>query len=387
RYGPGMMWNAVRSEIERRAGKVRTETEVVRINRTGCHVDSVVALEHGCEQTIEGSHFISSMPVTELVRRLEPPPAAAVANAASRLQYRDFLTVICIVNKPQLFPDNWIYVHDPRVQVGRIQNFKNWSPDMVPDSAKTSLGLEYFCTQGDALWTRRDEELIQLATSELERIGLCRASDVEDGCVVRVPKAYPIYGSDFREALAVVREFVDGLENFRTIGRNGLHRYNNQDHSMLTGILAVRSMVLGEAHDLWRVNADKEYHEEVCAAGRPRRDTEATPEEELTRVFLRVDRVALGFAAGVLGGVGLFLATITLVLTGGPVVGPTLGLLGQYFPHYSVTPLGSAAGLFYGFISGFATGWLFAALRNAVIFIWLVAIYRAWQLRHIANCW
>jgi protoporphyrinogen oxidase len=387
RYGPGMLWNAVKSEIERRSGTLRMEAEVVRINRTGRHIDSVVVRDHGCEETIEGTHFISSMPLTEFVRRLEPP-AAVIADAAARLQYRDFLTVICIVDKPQLFPDNWIYVHDPRVKVGRIQNFKNWSPDMVPDSAKTSLGLEYFCTEGDALWTMRDEELIQLATSELERIGLCRALDVEDGCVVRVPKAYPVYGSDFRGALAVVREFVDGLENFRTIGRNGLHRYNNQDHSMLTGILAVRSMVLDEPHDLWSVNTDKEYHEEVrAAARRPRRETEAVIEEELTRVFLRVDRVALGFATGVLGGVALFVATLALVLMGGQVVGPTLGLLALYFPGYSVTPLGSAVGLFYGFTSGFVSGWLFAALRNAILFICLVAIYRAWQLRRILDCW
>jgi protoporphyrinogen oxidase len=180
RYGPGMMWNAVKSEIERRSGTVRMEAEVVRINRTGRHIDSVVVRNHDYEETIEGTHFISSMPVTEFVRRLEPP-AAAVADAAARLRYRDFLTVICIVDKPQLFPDNWIYVHDPRVKVGKIQNFKNWSPDMVPDSAKTSFGLEYFCTVGDALWTMRDEELIQLATFELERIGLCRAPDVEPG--------------------------------------------------------------------------------------------------------------------------------------------------------------------------------------------------------------
>jgi hypothetical protein len=186
----------------------------------------------------------------------------------------------------------------------------------------------------------------------------------------------------------VVREFVDSLENFRTIGRNGLHRYNNQDHAMLTGILAVRSMVLGEPHDLWSVNTDKEYHEEIQAAARsPRRDADAAVEEELRRVFLRVDRVALGFATGVLGGVGLFVATLALVLMGGPVVGPTLGLLGQYFPGYSVTPLGSAVGLLYGFTSGFVSGWLFAVLRNAIMFICLVAIYRAWQLRRILDCW
>jgi protoporphyrinogen oxidase len=387
RYGPGMMWNAVKAEVERQAGTVRMESEVVRINRTGRHIDSIVIRHHGCEEIIRGTSFISSMPVTEFVRRLEPP-AGDVVNAAERLRYRDFLTVICIVDQPHLFPDNWIYVHDPEVQVGRIQNFKNWSPDMVPDSAKTSLGLEYFCTEGDTLWTMRNEELIELAKRELEHIGLCRAVDVEDGCVVRVPKAYPVYGSDYQEALAVVREFIDSLENVRTIGRNGLHRYNNQDHSMLTGMLAVRSMVLGELHDLWSVNTDQEYHEEVdVASPRLDRDMEVLVEQELARVFPRVDRVALGLAVGVLGGVGLFVATLALVLMGGPVVGPTLGLLGQYFPGYSVTILGSVIGLFYGYISGFALGWLFAALRNAIVFIYLVAIYRSWQLRQILDCW
>jgi protoporphyrinogen oxidase len=387
RYGPGMMWNAVKSEIERRAGTVLMEAEVVRVNRTGRRIDSVVVRHDGREETIQGTNFISSMPVTEFVRRLEQPPTAVV-DAAARLRYRDFLTVVCIVNKPELFPDNWIYVHDPEVQVGRIQNFKNWSPDMVPDSTKTSLGLEYFCTEGDALWTMRDEELIQLATCELERIGLCRAADVEDGCVVRVPKAYPVYGSDYREALAVVREFVDSLENFRTIGRNGLHRYDNQDHAMLTGMLAVRSMVLGEPHDLWSVNTEQEYHEAARATARKLvPDVDVVVEQELARVFLRVDRVALGLSVGVLGGLGLFVATLALVLAGGPVVGPTLGLLGQYFPGYSVTGLGSCVGLFYGFVSGFVGGWLFAVLRNMVMFVYLVAVYRRWQLRQMLDCW
>jgi protoporphyrinogen oxidase len=387
RYGPGMMWNAVRSEIERRAGEVWTEAEVVRINRTGHHIDSVVVRRSGGEETIAGSQFISSMPVTDFVRRLDPPEPDAAA-AAARLRHRDFLTVVCIVDKPHLFPDNWIYVHDPEVQVGRIQNFKNWSPDMVPDPAKTSLGLEYFCTEGDELWSKSDEELIRLAKYELERIGLCRAADIEDGCVVRVPKAYPVYGSDYREALATVREFVDGLENFRTIGRNGLHRYNNQDHAMLTGMLAVRSMVLGEPHDLWSVNTDQEYHEEVqTPARKTAAEVEAILEEETARVFMRVDRVALGLAAGVVSGLGLFAATFALVLIGGPVVGPILGLLGQYFPGYTVTSLGSLLGLFYGFLVGFVGGWLFAALRNAIMFLYLLAVYRQWQLRHLLDCY
>ena len=380
RYGPGMMWDAAKSEIERRAGIVRMETEVVRINRTGRHIDSIVVRRHGCEETIVGTDFISSMPVTEFVSRLEPPSAPAV-EAAARLRHRDFLTVVCIVDKADLFPDNWIYIHDPAVQVGRIQNFKNWSPEMVPDPMKTSLGLEYFCTEGDALWTMSDEELIRLATDELERIGLCRAADVEDGCVVRVRKAYPIYGPDYREALAVVREFVDSLENFRTIGRNGLHRYNNQDHAMVTGMLAVRSMVFGETHDLWNVNTDQEYHETARTVEQVELGAEALVEKELAQVFQQVDRVALGLATGVTAGLGLFAATLALVLLGGPVVGPTLGLVGHYFPGYSVTAIGSLAGLLYGFISGFVVGWVFAVLRNAVTFIYLAAVYRRWQLR------
>ena len=385
RYGPGMMWEAVKTEIEHRGGTVRMQAEVVQINRTGRHIDSIVVRHHGYEETIEGTEFISSMPVTEFISRLEPP-ASAAADAAARLRYRDFLTVVCIVDAPQLFPDNWIYIHDPGVQVGRIQNFKNWSPDMVPDTTKTSLGLEYFCTEGDPLWKTRDEELIQLAGRELEQIGLCNAGDIVDGCVVRVPKAYPIYESDYREALAAVREFVDGLENFRTIGRNGLHRYDNQDHAMLTGMLAVRSMVLGERHDLWEVNADREYHEEVRGAGRTAPEM-GPVEKELTRVFMRIDRVALGLAAGAVGGLGLFLATLVLVLRGGPVIGPTLGLLGQYFPGYSVTAGGSLVGLFYGYVCGFALGWFFATLRNAITFMCLVAVYRSWQLRRIFDCW
>ena len=386
RYGPGMMWEAIKSEVERRGGTVLMEAEVVRINRTGGRINSIVVRRNGHGDTIEGTEFISSMPLTEFVRRLEPP-AGAIIDAAARLRYRDFLTVMCIVDRPQVFPDNWIYVHDPGVQVGRIQNFKNWSPDMVPDATKTSLGLEYFCTEGDHLWRMSDEELIQLAKYELERIGLCRAGDVADGCVVRVPKAYPIYESDYREALSAVREFVDGLENFKTIGRNGMHRYDNQDHAMMTGILAVRSMVLGERHDLWEVNADQEFHEEIRAAEPTPAAEMGAVEEELTRVFMRIDRGSLGLATGVVGGVGLFAATLALVFKGGPLIGPTLGLLGQYFPGYSVTMVGSLMGLFYGFISGFVAGWLFAALRNAIMFMWVAVIYRSWQLRRILDFW
>src|SRR5437660_1663329 len=248
RLGPGMMWNAVKEAIERADGTVRVNADVVRIDRTGSHVDRVVVASNGCEERIEASEFLSTMPLTEFVQRLDPPPPAEVLEASRRLTYRDFLTVCLIVDRQTLFPDNWIYVQDPEVQVGRIQNFKNWSPDMVPDPTKSSLGLEYFCNQGDALWSMADDELIDLGKRELERVGLARAADVEDGCVFRVEKAYPVYDSDYERYLQTLRDFVGELDNFQTLGRNGLHRYNNQDHAMLTGMLAVRNLQSAEHH-------------------------------------------------------------------------------------------------------------------------------------------
>jgi len=380
RRGPGMMWSAVKSEIEQRRGVVRLNSDVVRINRTDMHVDSVVVRRDGVEEVISGTDFISSMPVTHFIKALDPPAPSAVRSAAARLTYRDFLTVVLIIDKPHIFDDNWVYIHDPGVHVGRIQNFKNWSPDMVPDPSKTSLGLEYFCTEGDKVWTMADADLIEMGRREIDRIGLARYEDVVDGCVVRVQKAYPVYDSDYREFLGVVRQFVDGLENCQTIGRNGLHRYNNQDHAMLTGMLAVRNLVLGEHHDLWSVNTDQEYHEEIRERV-TEHDLEEVLEGTLTEVFLKLDRVAMGLSLGLTSGALLFLATLILVLKGGGHVGPTLGLLGQYFPGYTVTGAGSMLGLLYGFVTGFVVGWCFAFLRNATVFLYMAVVHRRAELQ------
>jgi protoporphyrinogen oxidase len=377
RRGPGMMWNGVKEMIEKRGGDVRLNSGVVGIQRNGGGIESVVVGCNGHKETIRGTHFISSMPITEFIKKLEPPAPTAVLTAAEKLKYRDFLTVCLIVNNPDLFPDNWIYVHDPNVKVGRIQNFKNWSPHMVPDPSKTSLGLEYFCTEGDDLWNMSDADLVALGRRELERIGLTSGADIEDGCVFRVPKAYPIYDSDYRDYLAIVRDFVGSLENYQTIGRNGLHRYNNQDHAMLTGMLAVRNLVHGENNNLWSVNADQEYHEEI------RDEVEIEPEIPVEAVkaafaeaFRKLDRVALGLSMGTIAGLLVFLATIILVLKGGDVVGPRLQLLNQYFPGYTVTMFGSLLGLCYGFITGFVGGWGFAFLRNASVFLYTALIQR-----------
>jgi protoporphyrinogen oxidase len=277
------------------------------IRMKGKCIDSVIVSNNGHKETIRGTDFISSMPVTEFIKKLDPAPPAPVLEAAGKLKYRDFLTVCLIVKKPDLFPDNWIYIHDLEVKVGRIQNFKNWSPHMVPDPAKTSLGLEYFCTEGDGLWSMSDAELIDLAKREVACIGLASAADIEDGCVFRVPKAYPIYDSEYREYLEIIKTFVGSLENYQTIGRNGLHRYNNQDHAMFTGMLAVRNIMTGEKNDLWSVNTDQEYHEEI-------RDKVSVPDveavkEALARMFPKLDRIAFGLSVGMVTGMLLFLMT------------------------------------------------------------------------------
>jgi protoporphyrinogen oxidase len=371
RLGPGMMWNAVREEIERRHGVVLTGHEVVRVNRTGQRIDSVVTSADGHQATVAATDFISSMPVTELIQKLDPPAPLSVLGAADQLKYRDFLTVCLIVNRADPFPDNWIYIHSPGVKVGRIQNFRSWSPDMVPVAGKTSLGLEYFCSEGDEIWTTPDADLIELAKREVDRIGLVREADVEDGCVVRVPKAYPVYDATYREHLAVVREFVSGLANLQSVGRNGLHRYNNQDHAMLTGMLAVRNAVLGQRNDLWSVNTDQEYHEVI----REKIDTRQL-EDMLSYAFRKLDRLAFGTSLGLTVGLALFAATLVLVLKGGDVVGPRLGLLAQYFPGYRVTGPGAVLALLYGFVMGFVGGWALAFIRNAAVFLYMAMTRR-----------
>ena len=247
---------------------------------------------------------------------------------------------------------------------------------MVPDASKTSLGLEYFCAEGDELWNMDDADLVNLGKRELERIGLASNSDVESGCVFRVPKSYPVYDSDYRESLPILRRFVASLNNFQTIGRNGLHRYNNQDHAMLTGMLAVRNFVLGERNDLWSVNTDQEYHEEMPSES----EILAPIEGVLQRVFLKLDRVAFGVSLGTVAGLIVFLATMILVLKGGESIGARLQLLSEYFPGYTVTGPGSLLGFLYGFLTGFTSGWGFAFVRNAALFLYTVAIHRRAEL-------
>jgi protoporphyrinogen oxidase len=268
RLGPGQMWEVARDRIRAQGGAVHLDRRVVCVEHDGHAVRSFLTRDADGRQTrYLGSHFLSTLPVRDLIRAMSPPPPPDVLAAAESLSYRDYLTVVLIVDRAETFPDNWIYIHEPSVRLGRIQNFKNWSPDMVPDPSKTSLGLEYFCFEGDDLWTKPDSELIDLGRREIEAIGLASAADVVDGCVVRMPKAYPVYDDQYQDHLTVIRGWLKTLDNLELAGRNGMHKYNNQDHSMMTALLAARNILGLGQFDTWKVNTDAEYHEESTGQG------------------------------------------------------------------------------------------------------------------------
>jgi protoporphyrinogen oxidase len=270
--GPGMMWEAAAARVLAEGGTIRQDARVtaLRHDATTDRWTVVCRDSAGCETLHHARNVISSAPLAELVPAIEPRPVTA--DRARLLRYRDFLTVALILDAPDLFPDNWIYIPDPSVKVGRIQNFRSWSPGMVPDPRLACVGLEYFCFAGDGLWSMADAELASLAAAELEKLGLAARSAVVDAVVVRQEKAYPVYDDRYREHVAAIRDEIERrFPTLHLVGRNGMHRYNNQDHAMMTAMLAVRNILAGERrYDLWAVNEDAEYHEEgtrgQCAA-------------------------------------------------------------------------------------------------------------------------
>jgi protoporphyrinogen oxidase len=383
RYGPGMMWERCEELLAESGSATLRGVRIERIRHRHGRVESVCGRTSAGERVeYGGEHFISTMPLHDLIHILAPAPPAEVVQAANRLRYRDYLTVVLIVKRETVFPDNWIYIHSPEVKVGRIQNYKNWSPDMVPDPSRTSLGLEYFLWDKDEEWCWPQQRLIELGVEECARIGLIDPGEVEDGTVVRMQKAYPVYDQHYYHSVVTVRHYLESLANLQTIGRNGLHRYNNQDHSMLTGVYAARNIV-GERYDVWSVNTEMEYHEEGRAAEGGGGDrfvpgqlaptgTEMlpSPDEVIALVFAKLDPVALGVAVGVVSGIGLFLMTAVLLLKGGPEIGPNLSLLHYYLPEFEVTWSGAFVGFIEAGVGGFTLGYLGAWLRN-----WGIAAY------------
>jgi len=264
RLGPGMMWEVCADRVREGGGRIVMGRRVERIEYDGPRERYLV--DHvgtdGPRERLEVDHVICSMPLSELARSLVPAVSEETLQAASALRYRDFLIVVLIAKDEGAFSDNWIYIQDPSVQVGRIQNFKSWSPEMVPDPSMAAYGCEYFCHQGDGLWTKSDAELTALARREMAAIGLIRESAVLDSSVVRQPKAYPVYDSKYQRHVDTIRRELRRFPGLYAVGRNGMHKYNNQDHSMMTAMLAARNILTGrEEFDPWRVNQDAEYHE------------------------------------------------------------------------------------------------------------------------------
>jgi UDP-galactopyranose mutase len=293
RTGPGLMWETAADKVLAHGGQIVMETKVDTVHWSeGVGATAVTAhvtggygpgagapparhTDLGATSTYPAGHVISSTPLPSLVRSLEPPPPDAVLAAANGLRFRDFLTVALVVPASASFPDNWIYIHSPEVRLGRIQNFASWSPFMVKDG-RTCLGLEYFVTVGDDLWTMTDDQLVALGTKELAHLGLVASDQVEIGYVVRMPKAYPVYDHSYKKHVQTIVDWMDEhVPNVHPVGRNGMHRYNNQDHSMLTALLTVENILDDTTHDVWAVNVEEDYHETDAAdaqatRGRPR---------------------------------------------------------------------------------------------------------------------
>jgi protoporphyrinogen oxidase len=282
RKGPGMMWEAAADRTRKQGGTIRMGAHVTAVEklpaggrwRVGFRQTSVADTGKADDagkaddttagvEWLEADHVISSAPMRELATSIKPALPAPVLEAAAKLRYRDFLTVALIVRPTNRFDDNWIYIHEPGVQVGRVQNFASWSPEMVPDADLACYGLEYFCFEGDGLWSSSDADLVKLASRELASLGLVAAGDVLDGHVVRQPKAYPVYDDEYAQHVETIRSELDAhYPGLHLVGRNGMHKYNNQDHAMMTAMLTARNILAGEQlFDVWNVNQDAEYHE------------------------------------------------------------------------------------------------------------------------------
>lgn len=269
RLGPGMMWETCARKVRDMGGEVLLGRSVVACRFEPATICWTVSARtpDGRVEEYRGEHLISSMPIRQLVSQIAPTLPEAVRRSGESLRYRDFLTVGLILRERNRFSDNWIYIHDPSVKVGRVQNYKSWSPEMVPDPKYCCYGLEYFCFEGDGLWSMADKDLQALARKELEQVQLAAAADVVDGCVIRQAKAYPVYDDDYKRHVDIIRQALDAhFPNLHLVGRNGMHKYNNQDHAMMTALLAARNILAGEKkYDVWAVNEDGEYHEAGAA--------------------------------------------------------------------------------------------------------------------------
>lgn len=261
RHGPGQMYEQMAKKAQAYGAELRLATRVGAVGHRNGQIERMTVVSAGGSEDLTVDHVISSMPLSDLPIMLDPPPPPHVIEAARALRYRSILTVNLLVEQPDIVPDTWIYIHDPDVRAGRLQLYKNWSPEMVPDSAWSSVGLEYFAFEEDAFWSTSDKRLIEVATQDLRKLGVVEPGSIRDGFVARYAKAYPIYDEGYRERVETIRSYLAGIGNLVCVGRYGQFRYNNMDHSIMTALLGARKL-LGEDVDPWSVNEEAEYHEE-----------------------------------------------------------------------------------------------------------------------------
>jgi len=378
--GSGMMWKRLKDMVEIGGGRFHLKSEVIALEIDNMRIENLIWQKGEETGTLPVDHFISSMPVKRLVHILGPDVPDAVRTAADKLSYRFFIMVVLIIEKQNLFPDQWIYIQNPDVRVGRIQNFKNWSAAMVPDPDKTCLGMEYFCDEKDKFWHLAETDIIDMACRELITLELAQPEEIIDHCVVRQPYAYPVFDRDYRHHLKIVREYLRSYKNLQTVGRGGTYRYSNMDQAMKNGMMAAEN-ITGAEHDLWQGNMAPEYLE----AAPNHMDERMATREIFEHTFRKMEKTAFAVATGLICGLLLFIATIWLVIKGGKVVGPNLALLSNYFFGYTVTIGGAFIGFGYSFIWGFVFGWLFAFIRNLFVSLYLYRLRRKIEKNSIRN--
>jgi len=364
--GPGMMWQGFKDRIEAGGGRFLFNTEVTGLIAENNQIVRVVCRRGATRLELPATNIISSMAIGTLTANILPAAPKQVTAASQALSYRNLIMVGLIISRENLFPDQWLYIHDPKVTVGRIQNFKNWSPAMVPLVGITTLGMEFFCSPDDRLWKLPDDDLVTLATNDLERLGLAAKDDIKDAFVVRQTNAYPIYDHTYQIKLQTLRRYLEKLKNLQTIGRNGMHRYNNMDHSMLTGMQAVQNLE-EKTHDIWRVNEAQTYLED-----RKKEAIQDHRQQKLVKLtFARIDKTAFALAIGIVTSVITLWVTLWPIVTNADSLIPYLRLLSNYFIGYSVSLGGACLAFLYSFLWGFGIGWLFAFLRNFLIVLYL----------------
>ncbi len=378
--GPGMMWQRFKDRITAAGGRFYFNTAAIGLVAENDQIVRVVCEQGGTRLELPATHVISSMALGLLSSTITPTAPEHVISASQALSYRNLILVGLIVKGENLFPDQWLYIHDPRVNVGRIQNFKNWGPAMVPVAGITTLGMEYFCNPDDRLWQLPDDDIVTLASEELGRLELVHKDDIKDAFVVRQARAYPIYDHAYQKRLQSIRQYLDTFSNLQTIGRNGMHRYNNMDHSMLTGLLAVQNLK-NPTHNLWDVNEEQTYLEARIAEP----DRQQLSSQMVKATFARMHKVAFGLAVGVVAGLFTLWITLWPLVTDHGGIVRYLRLLGNYFIGYDVSLAGACIAFVYSFLWGFGLGWLFAFLRNLFIALYVFKFRIKSELRSLKD--